>query len=172
MRRALDKGLKELTVLLTDMSRLHQDLLSAANRKLEAIRSADTEVMQQASRREEELARSIKDREGLRQALMERLGGPLGLSAGRARRLTIGELAERVAEPVRSRLTVLGGEIRKLASEIARVNRINALVSHEMLKHFRTVYDSIARGSAPREFYGRTGRPRTAAPTALIDTTG
>ena len=172
MNRVLNKRLKELTVLLADMSGLHQELLGTVRRKLEAIRGADTEAMQQAGGQEGELARRIKDAEGLRRLLMDRLGAELGLSPAQARKLTVSELAGRVAEPVRSRLTVLGAEIRKSATEIARVNRINALISHEMLKHFRTVYDTVTQGTVTRDFYGRTGRPRRGAPVALIDTTG
>jgi len=172
MDRVADKRLKELTVLLADMSRLHQKLLEAVRHKLEAIRGADAEAMHRAARQEGELARRIKDQEGLRQLLMEELGEELGLASAQVRKLTVSELAARVAEPVRSRLTVLGAELRKCATEIARLNRVNAVVSQEMLKHFRTVYDTVTRGTVTRDFYGRTGRPQRGTPLALIDTTG
>lgn len=172
MNRVLDKRLKELATLLTNMRRLHERLHETVRGKLEAIRRADTEAIHEAGREEGRLAESIKSQEGLRRLLMDKVGGELGVPPTKARKLTIGELAASVTEPARSQLTVLGADIRKLASEIARVNRINALVSHEMLKHFRNVYEAMTQGTAPRNVYGCTGRPQRGAPVAMIDTTG
>ena len=172
MNRSPHKRLKELTVLLAEMKRLHEGLLSAARRKSEAMRRADTQAMEQAGREERALADRIKDQEGLRKVLMERIGERMGFSAPQARKMSISELARSVAEPIRTQLTVLGAELRKLASEIARLNRIAALVSQEMVRHFRAVYEAMTQQSQTGEFYGRTGRPQSGVSAAVIDTTG
>jgi hypothetical protein len=172
MNRVLDKRLKELVMLLTHMRRLHERMLGTVQGKLESIRRADTEAIHKAGRGEGELARQIKDQEGLRRLLMDKVGAELGVPAAQARKMTVNELASHVSEPARAQLTVLGAEIRKLAMEIARINRINALVSHEMLRHFRNVYETMTQGTAPRNVYGRTGRPQRGDAMALLDTTG
>lgn len=172
MREPLVKSLKELTVLLTEMRQLHEGLLSAIQRKMAAIRSADEQGMHASSRRERELADRIREQEGLRRVLMERVGALLGVGPADARKMSMRALAERVEEPARSRLLVLGNELRGLASEVLRLNRIVALVSREMINHFRNVYGTITRGGVDREVYGRTGRTRETATPALIDTTG
>ena len=162
----LDSRLRELTVLLGEMRRLHEELLGAARGKLEAMRAAAPEVIQQ------EAADAITEREGLRAALMERIGDELDVEPARARRLTLGQLADRVPEPRRGQLHVLGQGLRELAGEIGRVNRIGALVGREMLNHFRELYATMTEGVISREVYDRTGRAETASAAAVIDTRG
>ena len=172
MKNVLDSRLRELTVLLGEMRRLHEELLGAARGKLEAMRAAAPEVIQQEAARERALADAITEREGLRAALMERIGDELDVEPARARRLTLGQLADRVPEPRRGQLHVLGQGLRELAGEIGRVNRIGALVGREMLNHFRELYATMTEGVISREVYDRTGRAETASAAAVIDTRG
>lgn len=169
---AVETRLRELTLLLAEMKSLHENLLSVSRRKLEAMRQADAQSLDRASRDERTLADRIRDREGLRVALMTRVGEQMGVEEKQARKMSLGELARRVAEPVRTQLTILGNELRKIAADVARINRICALVSQEMLRHFRNVYEAMTQHGETRDLYGKTGRPQYGAPAALIDTTG
>ncbi len=172
MSSGLDKRIKELTFLLTEMKGLHEGLREAIQRKLGAMRSADTDAIHAAAQRERELADRIRKEEGLRQVLMERIGQSMGIGAVECRKMTVGSLAERVDEPAKSRLLVLGNELREVASEVARLNRVAGLVSSEMVRHFRNIYSTFNRGGVDRAVYGNTGRPKESAMPAMIDTTG
>ena len=172
MSSGFDKRIKELTFLLTEMKGLHEGLREAIQRKLGAMRSADTDQIHATAARERELADRIRKEEGLRRVLMERIGQALGIGAVECRKMTVGSLAERVDEPAKTRLLVLGNELREVASEVARLNRIAALVSSEMVRHFRNIYSTFNRGGVDRAVYGNTGRPKEPTTPAMIDTLG
>ncbi len=173
MKNELESRLRELATLLSEMTLLHESLLHATRSKLGAMRTATTQAVQQQAAVERDLARRIAEREGLRRALMDRIGAALSIEPARARQLTLSQLAQRVEEPQRSRLQVLGEGLRRVASEIARINRVCALVGQEMLAHFRAVHAAITEGLVPREVYARPGAAVAgSAPAALIDMKG
>jgi hypothetical protein len=162
----------QVVKVLGEMKRLHDELAVVVRQKLAAMRAADTDGMRSAVAREEFLARRIREQDGLRKQVLQLLGEQMGMSAAQARAMTLSELAGRVNEPSRSQLLLLAATLRETVRETAECNRIVAVVSREMLKHFRQIYEVMAQASGTPGVYSWTGRAEVRPGTAVFEAVG
>jgi len=165
----VERRVEQLETVLGELRRLHDELSLVVRNKLESIRKADTDAIRSATTREEFLIGRIREQDGMRKQLLELIGKALDVPAPRARVMTIREVAAHVTEPARSRLLALAAALRERVRETAEGNRVAAVVSHEMLRHFRQVYEVMARVDDSPAVYSRTGRAERRCGTNVFD---
>ncbi len=162
----------ELVTLLGELKGLHEELLRFIEQKLEAMRRADTEKLNACLSREQFLAQRIAEREGLRQQLVQLIGRAMDLTQDQTERLTVKDIADRVAEPRRGQLLGLAAGIRQTLQAIHARNQVAALVTDEMLKHFRQVYTVMAKSGPSTGRYSPAGTPATDRPRQVFEAVG
>ena len=147
--------ISDLVRLLGVMRLQQQQLLDCIESKLEAVRRADVPAMQELHRTEAELVEAIRERDGLRRQLMDRIACELGWPAGAGRALHISKLALRVTGADRYQLLDAAKELRDVALCVQRVNRVAGTVSRELLNHLGNVFASVvATGKSPVGYSG------------------
>ncbi len=171
-RRVIQSRSKDLVVLLGDLKRLHEEMLGVIRQKLAAMRQADTDALNSCLARERFLADRISQQEGLRQQLVQIIGKALGLELEARRTLTLSVLAEGLPEPERTQLLGLAAALRECLGQIESANKVAALVTGEMLKHFRQVYSAMARAGQTTGTYSSGGQLTTDRPTQVFDAVG
>jgi len=147
--------LKRLLDLLSRQRSAHEELRAVLLEQQRALRRFDTAGLDKLRQRSDLLAERIAELEQARRTLM-----------GAKLRLT--ELAERIDEPGRSRLVATAAGLRRLAEEIASINRINGAAAHNMLNHFHSVYQMLA-GANQAARYGSSGRVDRPGGAFLVD---
>jgi hypothetical protein len=162
----------ELIVLMGDLQKRHEELLAVIQQKLAAMRRADTEGLNSCLARETFLADQIRQREGLRQQLMQLINKELDVPAEAAQRLSLRELAERFNEPRKGQLLGLAAGLRKVLISIDSANKVAALVTGEMLKHFRQLYAAMAQAGQSSGTYSAGGRLTAGKPVQVFDAVG
>lgn len=170
---SVEKRVGQVVKVLGELKRLHDELAVVLKGKLEAMRKANTDALRSATTREEFLLQRIREQDGLRQQLMDLVGELVGWPPGEARTATVSRLAGHVAEPLRSQLLALAAALRERVQETAESNRVAAMISGEMLRHFRRVFQTMAQGN-PRQagVYSRTGLADTRAATKVFEAVG
>jgi hypothetical protein len=165
----IEQRIEQLTTVLGELKRLHDELWLVVRNKLEAMRKADTDAIRSATAREEFLIRRMREQDGLRKQLLELIGKLVNIPAPQARRMAVSEVADYAKEPVKSQLLALAAALRDRVKETAEGNRVAAVVSHEMLKHFRQVYDVMAQVDQGPAVYSRTGQAERRTGTSVFD---
>ena len=110
--------------------------------------------------------------EGLRQQLVQLIGRELGLSTEQVQDLSLRALAERFDEPRQGQLLTLSASIRERLSAIDAANKVAALVTGEMLKHYRQVYSAMARSGPSMGTYSAGGQLAADRPVQVFDAVG
>ncbi|MBN1341935.1 MAG: flagellar protein FlgN [Phycisphaerae bacterium] len=170
--RALESRSGELVTLMGDLKKLHEELLAVVQQKLAAMKRADTEALNSCLAREQFLADRIRQREGLRQQLVQIIARELGLDAERVRELSLKDLAGHFNEPRRGQLLALAASVRGVLEAIDSANRVAALVTGEMLKHFRQVYSAMAQAGGSSGRYSAGGQLMTDRPMQVFEAVG
>jgi hypothetical protein len=171
-RRIIESRSSELVFLLGEFRKLHEELLAVIQHKLAAMRRADVEAVNSCLAREQFLANRIRQQEGLRQQLVQLIGKELGLAAEQTVRLSLKGLAERLEEPCRGRLLAQAAALRETMMTIDRANKVAAMVTGEMLKHFRQVCMAMARVGQSTGTYSPAGRLNSEAPARVFEAVG
>ena len=162
----LDALARDLARLLGDLAGLHAEMAGHAREKLTAMRKADSESVAAINAREMLLAERLAEREGLRRQITRRMVEGLGLARSKADGLRVADLADLIPEPRRSQLITAATGLRQRLEELQRLQRTNALITNEMLKHLSEVMTVMCGGGPAAESYTRGGRraqPRTAS---------
>lgn len=129
--------------MLDTLRQQQAQLLDCIESKLDAVRRADVPAMQDLYRKEATLVSQIRERDGFRRQLMDRIGCELGWPVGAGRALHISKLASRVTAAERAPLLDAARELRDAALAVQRANRVTGAVSRELLNHLRTVFASV-----------------------------
>ena len=140
--------------LLTRQMAAHEEMRNVLLEQQQALRRFDTAGLESLRQRCDVLAERIAELDQARQTIT----GP---------GIRLRELAQTLAEPARSRLVATSLGLRKIAEEIASINRINRAAVQNMLNHFHTVYQMLA-GASQSPGYGATGRSTTAPVGAFL----
>lgn len=162
----LDALVRDLARLLGDLAGLHAEMCAHAREKLAAMRKADSAGIAAITARETQLADRLAEREGLRRQITRRVAEGLGLPRAQADKLRIADLADLIPEPRRSQLLTAATGLRQRLGEFERLQRVSALITHEMLKHLSAVMTVMCGGGPAAESYTRGGRhaqPRTSS---------
>lgn len=171
-RRVVESRSGELIVLLGELKALHEELLEVIQQKLAAIRRADTDGLNSCLARERFLSDRILQRDGLRQQLVQLIGKALEIDPDRVRHMSLSELAEELSEPVRGQLLGLSADMRQTLLAIDSANKVAALVTDEMLKHFRQVYAVMAQSEESAGTYTARGRRTDDRPVQVFEAVG
>jgi hypothetical protein len=171
-RRIIESRSGELAFLLSDLKKLHEELLAVIQHKLAAMRRADADAINSCLAREQFLVGRIRQQEGLRQQLVQLIGKELGLTPEQAVRLPLKALAERLDEPRRGQLLAQAAGLRETMLGIDRSSKVAAMVTGEMLKHFRQVCLAMARAVQSTGTYSPTGRLNSEAPAGVFEAVG
>jgi len=172
MSKSLTNRLRDLVKLLGDLHGLHQELLQAVRGKTDAMRRGEIVRIQQCADIERSLVVRIQEREGLRSQLMELIGNDLGLSARSARVISASQLAKRVDEPYRERITEAAGDLKSTMAQLARENRVAGLIARDVLGHLRGIFESIGASVRRPVGYGADGALVAGADRQIIEAVG
>ncbi len=172
MEPSTEQRLNDLVRVLGDLTRLHEELRATIRRKLDAARAAEVEVIQSCTAREAFLATRLRQRDGLRRQLAERIGGDMGLAAETARSASVSELVREAPEPLRGRVLAAATALRDRAEQVADLNRTAALVTGTMLEHLRAVTTAMTQAGSESSGYSSEGRRAVGAPVRVFDAVG
>jgi hypothetical protein len=157
---------------LGDLKKLHDELLAVIQHKLGAMRNADMETINSCLAREQFLVNRIRQQEGLRQQLVQLIGKELGVAAPPSGAISLPRLVERLDEPRRGQLLSLAAGLRGAMQAIDGCNKVAALVTSEMLKHFRQVCMAIAQAGHSAGTYSQAGRMNSEASVGVFEAVG
>jgi len=167
-----DRYVRDLTRLLDDLRATHEELLGVIREKLDAMKRADLRVMREMTIKEQALARTIQQREGLRRQLMDAIGAALGLSGGAARAITISRLAARLSVEQADALRRTARALGSVMHEVAHSNRIAGSTCREVINHLRWVFASVRPTPDAPSGYAVNGAHVTSPATMLFETVG
>lgn len=159
-----------LVQCLSALREAYEELLTVVNGKLAATKKADVEAINSCAAREQFLVERVTQVENVRRKILTQLQQQLGMDASNP--TTISALAEHVDEPDRSRLLVLAAALRRLIEEVNRVNEVAALVTHELSKHLKHVFDVMAAPAMDGAVYGPRGGRQAARTQNFLDAVG
>lgn len=170
--REAPKRLRELLMLLAQLTKTYDELHEAIRGKLAAMRAADLRQMREWASAEARLAGRIQEREGLRRQIMESVGAEIGLSPVRSRELTISALAAHLADPERSQLLRVADALRRKVIAVSHANRVAGSATRETLAHLGHVFASVRPAQARPDSYTHLGSRPHRADAGLFETVG
>lgn len=152
---------------------LLRELVQMAQRKLDAVRSADADALNECAARESGLLERLVGVERQRRAELARLAQIVpALRGTRAARLTLSELAEALDEPHASSIRARLSALRSIATQLQRANRVASLVARDLHAHLREVFAAMARAGRASVVYGPNGSMERAGGGELWDAVG
>lgn len=158
MTRAIDpKRHRDLLRMLRQLTKLHREIVSLVKAKLDAMKHADVQTLQQCVERERQLVERVQRCEGLRRQLMDVIGDQLGLARGVARRLTVSQLVSYVPKRQGEAILAATGELRNAVADLARVNRVAGVAADGLVKNLTHVFASVRPASGPGDAYTGEG---------------
>lgn len=167
-----DNLVRDLIRLMSDLMGLHSEMVMHMRSKLEAIRTADSDRIQSITARELLLASRVREREGLRRQIAERIAEGLGIDRMRGRSMRLTELAELLPEPRRSQLLVSAAGLREKLEELERLQQTTAMVTEQMLQHLGEVLRVMTAGTGPSDVYSRSGRRSELSAASVFEAVG
>ena len=153
---------------LQEMRELHEQLLLAARNKQKSMRSGDLGALDSWAAREKFLIDRITATDAARRQTAEDLARTLGMEEP----VTLTRLADRLAEPGRSRLLALAGVVRGLAEQIYQANQVNDAVTRELLDCFAHMQRHYTAAHCDIGLYDTRGQRQLIAAVNLLDAVG
>ena len=148
-----------------------RELLTVADTKLDALRSADTTTLARCARDEARLLERVFNGEKRRTAAVAQLAQSLHDPRGVGAPLT--ELVARAPEPLGSRLRAKTAGLRHTAAALKKKNDLNARVAHDLQCHIRAIFAELGKAQQETVGYGRGGKQEAAfKPRMMLDATG
>lgn len=172
MNSNIDLLARDLVRLLSELAGVHGEMAALGREKLAAMRKADSILTQSITAQELSAAEKAAEREGLRRQITRKLLEALGVDVRRAANIRLGELAELLAEPRRSRLLTAALGLRSKVEELQQIQRVTALTANEMLKHLGQVVAVMRGGGLAAESYTRGGRRAANATASVFEAVG
>ncbi len=164
---------QDAAALLAALNGLHDELrglFEAAERKVEALRRADTQALQRCS---EDESRGLQTT----LLLMRRKDAAV---AGLAQRLrvpvegacTVSALLAEIEEPARSHIHARVTGLRELAAKLQDRNKLAERVARDLHSCVRAVFADIALANRETVSYGPAGQKKTRVTEAWVDAVG
>ncbi len=163
---------EDLIKLLSRLSTLHEDLLGAIRRKIDAMKRADIDDMRSFGEEEQSIVVKISEREGLRRRLMDLIGSDLKLPAGSARTVSFKQLVARIPTAWHSTLNEAGDRLRSCMTRVAAANRVAGEIARQIVTHLKWVFGSVRPDESSPVGYSRTGLLVANGETCLLDAMG
>jgi hypothetical protein len=150
----MDKLVNEILTLLRELLAIQQRVLLLTLARREAMRTFDIGRLEGLVEQEKAAAQALAEAHRRREILTPQLRAHLGKNV----QSTISEIAQRTPEPARSQLLALAGQIRQIAEQVERNNRINATVSESVVKGLAKVLKVVTGLAQHAGLYMRNGR--------------
>lgn len=166
------KHVHDLVRLLDGLAVTHTELLDAVREKLAAMKRADLHTMREMTIKEQTLARTIQEREGLRRQIMDIIGSQIGLASGEARTLTVSQLATRLPAESGQALTCSVQKLRDIMHKVAQSNRVAGVACREVINHMKWVFASVRPKDDPPVAYADNGALVGSSATKLFEVVG
>lgn len=151
----MDKHLQQLEAQLGGLLEAHDAMLALIRRKREAIRQAKPAVVQDCTRRENELVQKIGGLETERQRVVAALTAAIAPQSSQPLRL--GQIAERCGEPQRGRLLVMQARLLERMNEIKRESAVVRQAMEGLLGHMQGMVQMLIQTVAGGGTYGQRG---------------
>jgi predicted transposase YdaD len=164
---------EELAGVLEQMAGLQDALHGILRDKLEAMRRADVDGMLAASHREGRVCRDVAALDERRRELADRLSAALPGNPPRpGQAASLRQLAARLEPGAGRRLLEVGRRVGERMLAVAEANRVVELVSQEMLRFFRQMFEAMVRETGPAGGYAAGGQPERPAGAMVLDAVG
>lgn len=147
----------ELVNLLGQLRDHYMNMQDILNGKLDAMRRADSDKLNELVGIERGLVERIRERDGLRKQLVAMVCGEIGLGDDVAGTITLTELAARIKEPRRGHLLSLSQSLKEVVTKVGETNRVIATVSDVMLKHFGKIHEAMTMSPEDPGLYSAKG---------------
>jgi hypothetical protein len=167
---AIDPTVRDLTQVLDEIRVLHDELATTLRSKLEAARRADIDALQSCTAREGFLASRIRNRDGLRRQLVDRLAQGIGVT--NAPGMPISALTRSLLPAQREGLLAASVALRRSIEAVGGLNRMSAHITAELIKHVRAATRAMTELQTGATGYLETGRPATAPAARVFDAVG
>jgi flagellar biosynthesis/type III secretory pathway chaperone len=162
----LDEKLDRLVRLLETHAELHRRLLKIMEEKKTLLVQIQIEELEDVVAAEQAAIEVIAETERERIALTEEVGSALGLPPRRTRLL---DLINRVEDPHRELLLEVRDDLRNIADEMDRLNRLNRTLVLHSLEHVH-LFLSMLKGSDPHaKTYNQGGEEGGKPESILLD---
>jgi hypothetical protein len=152
----LDTLADSLESTLADLTRAHAELLEMVREHRRAISRSDAAAIQNCLSSQGLLAMRLTDLERTRRQIVAQITGkPTS---------PFTEVAPRLPEPSRSRISAASERLRALLGTIQRENNIVRTATHTLIAHIDGLMQQVARALSHAGVYGRQGRVEAAGP--------
>lgn len=163
---------RDLVRLLDQMRSLYGQMFTLIDEKLAAMRRSDVEAMTHAGTKETVLADRLGEREGLRKQLMDAVGEEIGLASRSGRRLTVSQLANRLADRDKAALLAAADRLRREVAKVAQANRVAGVVAREVVSHLRWVFAAVRPCEEEPAGYSKSGVVVSRSAGPMFDAVG
>ncbi len=162
--------LHELFGVLDATLAAFRTLVGLADRKLAAIRQADTAGLQRVAEAECGVLERFFTLEQRREAILARVAQGLPGSDTAPPRLS--QIAGKLPEPLGSRLRAKIAGLRHAAGELQQKNQMAATVARRLHNHIRAVFEDLVRQRQETVVYGPNGKQTKGSQESWIDAVG
>ena len=166
MGEEMEQKLDRLIMVLEAHTELHRRLLQIMDHKKALMVDIRIQDLEEVVREEQAAIEIIAESERERIALTEEIGAALGLTGKRTRLL---DLVNRVEDPHRDLLLDLRDDLRTIADDMDRLNRLNRTLALHSLEHVH-LFLSMLKGSDPQaKTYNQGGEEGGKPESILLD---
>jgi flagellar biosynthesis/type III secretory pathway chaperone len=144
---------------------LHRELIDVLEREADAMVKHDVPEIEKAVREEAPLVENIRAAEQKRQKTLLRMSQEFGRDL---RRATLVDVAEVCGGEYGTRMLRLRSELREVAEEIARKNRLKMLLCEQSLTHVKMMLKFLS-GSAETGLYTPCGKLEEKTQQVILD---
>lgn len=155
----MDKHREQLAsaieTVLTAMVSQHEELLTLLNRKRDALRQGEVGLMSELCSLENHKVQAISELEKKRLELVARL--TLLLDPQASAPMPMAELAAKLPEPVRTRLTTLRDHLRQRMAAVREQTSVAKRATESLMRHVQGLVQTVTTATAAVTTYGRRG---------------
>ncbi len=162
------KQFEDFIANLKEVKNVNEQLMNVVQNKHRAMRTGNLDSLQSCSAREKFLIDKISEIEKAMQTKFRTLAEHLNINP----ESRVLNLAEKLAEPHRSRLLILVGTIRSTTEKIYQINQINDEVTRHILNCFADVQRQITAVSNDIGLYDTNGNKQLANQNSILDAVG
>lgn len=145
----------ELERVLMELIGVYEAMVASAGDRLAAIRGSDGVGLARVVRCESELVQRVAEIEKRRISVVGALADRLGLAGKSGTR--VGDIASRMDDPWRERLTGLADRLRSLLARTRRDNEVSGRAASSLAEHMGGLVRALAREMNHAQTYGRRG---------------
>jgi len=149
------KRVRDLQRLLEQLGDLYGELFALVRLKIEGLRRADVNCLTECAAREGELLSRLRERDSLRNQLMDAVAGEVGLPVRAGRTMTLTQLTTRLCPSQRPGLLQAVDKLRSALLNVTQANRVAGAISRELLNHLKWILAAVKpRNSEPGVYSG------------------